>query len=98
MPTYEFYCEKCNAIDEVVRSVKDSGQAYDCPECNLRTVRRYNTPNVSIEVDQTPYLHPAFGTMMTDKQAREEAKRRGYVEVGNDTQERVAPPRLKSYD
>lgn len=98
LPTYEFYCKKCNAIDEVTRSMKDSGLPYDCPECNERTVRRYTTPNIQTEGEQIPYLHPAFGTVMTDKQAKEEAKRRGLIEVGNDTQDNISPPKHESYE
>lgn len=98
MPVYEFYCKKCNAIDEVVRSMKESGEPYDCPDCGERTVRRFTTPNIKTEGEQIPYFHPAFGTVMTDRQAKEEAKRRGLIEVGDDTQDSITPPRSKSYE
>ena len=78
--------------------MRDSALHYDCPDCNERTVRRFTTPNIQTEGEQIPYLHPAFGTVMTDRQARDEAKRRGFVEVGDDRQESITPPKPKNYD
>lgn len=98
MPVYEFYCKKCNAIDEVVRPMKEASDPYNCPECGLVTSRRYTVPNVQTEGEQIPYLHPAFGTVMTDRQAKEEAKKRGLVPVGDDTQESISPPKHESYE
>lgn len=93
MPVYEFYCKKCNAIDEVVRSMSEASLPYECPECGSTTVKKFTVPSVHTEGEQIPYIHPAFGTLMTDRQARAEAKSRGWVEVGNDDQNSVAPPR-----
>jgi putative FmdB family regulatory protein len=98
MPIYEFFCENCNAIDEVVRPMHESAQPYDCPECYARCTRKYTVPNVQTEGEQIPYIHPAFGTVMTDKQAKAEAKARGWVEVGDDDQESISPPTKKSYE
>lgn len=98
MPIYEFYCKKCNAIDEIVRPMHEASLPYNCPECGEVTSRKYTVPNVQTEGEQIPYVHPAFGTVMTDKQARAEAKARGWVEVGNDTQDNISPPTHKSYE
>lgn len=98
MPIYEFFCKKCNAIDEIVRPMSESSDPYDCPECGQRTVKKMSTPNIQTEGEQIPYLHPAFGTVMTDKQAKAEAKRRGLVEVGNDSQNSISPPRRSNYE
>jgi len=97
MPTYEFYCKKCNAIDEVVRPMSESSLAYMCPECGEGTTKKYSPPQVITQGEQIPYMHPAFGTIMTDNQARAEAKRRGYVEVGNESMDAIEPPKRKSY-
>ena len=98
MPTYEFFCKRCNAIDEVVRPMSESNVAYLCPECGENTQRRYTTPQVITQGEQIPYVHPAFGTIMTDNQAKEEAKRRGWVEVGNESLDSIEPPKRESYD
>lgn len=99
MPLYEFYCAKCNAIDEVVRPIAQATLKYACPECKSDTERRYSTPQVITKGEQIAYLHPAFGQVMTDSQAKAEAKRRGLVEVGNeDVHKHIDPPKRVSYD
>jgi len=98
MPVYEFFCGKCNAIDEVVRPISESSAPYICPDCGSETSKRISAPNIQTEGEQIPYLHPAFGTVLTDRQAKEEAKRRGWVEVGNDKQNSISPPERKEYD
>lgn len=97
MPIYEFYCKKCNAIDEVVRPMAESSLPYDCPDCGQRTSKKLTLPNVQTEGEQIPYVHPAFGTIMTDKQAKAEARARGWVEVGTESQDDVKPS-LKTYE
>ena len=98
MPTYEYFCVKCNAIDEIVRPMAESNKVYNCPVCNEACKKKYSVPQVITQGEQIPYMHPAFGTVMTDLQAKEEAKRRGWVEVGNDTQSNVSPPKKSNYD
>jgi hypothetical protein len=79
--------------------MKDCSLPYHCPECGGDTQRRYTAPQVVTQGEQIPYLHPAFGTIMTDNQAKNEAKRRGWVEVGNeDLNKAVEPPKRKSYE
>lgn len=34
MPLYEFYCEPCNGVFEVLRSIRESGDGAACPVCN----------------------------------------------------------------
>lgn len=98
MPVYEFFCKKCNAIDEVVRSMKDASLPYDCPECGQVTARRYTAPTIHTDGEQIPVLNPAFGAVMTPRQAEAEARRRGWVPVGNDKQTSISPPRSAPYD
>jgi hypothetical protein len=55
--------------------------------------------NTITQGEDAPYLHPAFGTVMTNKQAAAEAKRRGWVEVGNeDVAKHTPPPARKEYE
>jgi hypothetical protein len=70
-----------------------------CPECGAVTVRQLTIPQVITQGEQIAYLHPAFGTVMTDNQAKAEAKRRGYIEIGNEDQNKhIEPPKPASYD
>ena len=96
---YEFYCKKCNAIDEVERKLDQAMDKYACPECGNDTVRKYSVPSVVTKGEQIPYMHPAFGRVMTDREASMEAKRRGLVEVGNeDVAKHTPPPKRVNYD
>jgi hypothetical protein len=77
----------------------EANDPYHCPDCNSVAVKQLTLPQVITEGEQIPYMHPAFGTVMTDKQAKAEAKRRGWVEVGNeDVSKHTSPPPRKSYE
>jgi putative FmdB family regulatory protein len=99
LPVYEYFCKPCNAVDEVVRRVSQATDDYNCPECGTKARRHYSPPQVVTKGEQIPYMHPAFGTIMTDKQAQDEAKRRGWIEVGNEDVAKHTPePVRRSYD
>lgn len=79
--------------------MSDATLTQHCPDCGNAMIRQYTAPQVVIQGEQIPYLHPAFGTVMTDNQAKAEAKRRGLIEVGNeDVSKHIAPPKHESYD
>jgi len=96
---YEFYCKKCNAIDEVERKLEQAKEPYICPECKSDTVRRYTAPMVVTKGEQIRYFHPAFGKVMTDNEAKAEAKAQGMIEVGNeDMVKHTNAPKRVDYD
>ena len=96
---YEFYCPKCNAIDEVIRKMEHATDPYMCPDCNSVTRRHYTAPMVKTKGEEKPYFHPAFGQVVTDSQAKQMAKDRGWVEVGNEDVHKHTPgPKRVSYD
>ena len=33
MPIYEFYCEHCNGVYEVLRPIREAADPVPCPEC-----------------------------------------------------------------
>ena len=39
MPIYEYYCEPCNGVFELLRPVRDAGKVQPCPECDEDTPR-----------------------------------------------------------
>lgn len=98
---YEFYCKPCNAIDEVDRRMDEATLPYHCPDCGTQASRYYmgNGPAVITKGEQIPYFHPAFGKVMTDKEAGQLAREKGLVEIGNeDVRKHIPPPRRASYD
>ncbi|MDA0271255.1 MAG: zinc ribbon domain-containing protein [Chloroflexi bacterium] len=34
MPLYEYYCQPCNGVFELLRPTRDAGKAQPCPECD----------------------------------------------------------------
>lgn len=34
MPLYEYYCEHCNGVFELIRPVRQAAQPQPCPECD----------------------------------------------------------------
>jgi len=99
MPIYEYLCKQCNAIDEVKRRMADSGKPWHCHECKAVMIKKMSVPQVITKGEEIKYLHPAFGTVMTDSQAKKEAKSRGWIEVGNEDVAKHTPaPTRTSYD
>lgn len=39
MPLYEYYCEQCNGIFELLRPVRESGDPQPCPVCDRDSKR-----------------------------------------------------------
>jgi putative FmdB family regulatory protein len=99
MPTYEFFCKPCNAIDEVVRAMKHANDPYQCPDCSGPTKKLFSRVQTITKGEDQKLMHPAFGTPMTNREAAAEAKRRGWIEVGNeDVGKHTEPPKRASYD
>lgn len=99
MPVYEYLCKQCNAIDEIQRDADRRDNPYRCPECRNVCERKLTKPNVITKGLEIPYMHPAFGVVMTDSQAKAEAKRRGCIEVGNeDVTKHTDPPKPQNYE
>jgi putative FmdB family regulatory protein len=86
---YEFFCSKCNAIDEVIRAVVDVDEPVVCTECDSRMTRHYTAPAVVTKGESIPYYHPALGQIVkSDSDAQAIAKRNGLVEVGNENMQK----------
>jgi len=72
---------------------------YDCPECDAPMKKHYTRPNVITKGEQIPYFHPAFGKVMTDRQAKMEARQNGWDEIGNeDVKKHIGPPKRQEYE
>jgi putative FmdB family regulatory protein len=97
---YEFLCKKCNAIDEIIRHHMDLADPVVCDECGSVMERKYTPPNIQTQGESIPHFNPALGMMVrSDSHAREVAKQRGLVEVGNeDVHKHTSGPRRQEYD
>ncbi len=39
MPLYEYYCQDCNGVFELLRSMRESSEAASCPLCDRDSMR-----------------------------------------------------------
>ena len=96
---YEFYCKKCNAIDEVTRPYKIATNPYKCPQCGDICTRMYTPPQIITKGEQILKFNPAFGKVMTDEQASQKAREQGLTSVGNENVEKhTASPKRIDYE
>jgi len=86
MPTYEHRCEKCGDSFEEIRSMS-APQPTVCVKCGgeLRQIFTPRNGAIYVQGDLPAYWSPLSGEMVTSRrQRREEMKRYGVVEVGNE--------------
>lgn len=94
MPIYEYRCHECAAGFDVVKPVAELDRSEPCPKCNTvcgsssRQISRTNFTGASDWNTQT--FHPALGQVVkNNRHARQLAKERGMIEVGNEKVETV---------
>jgi putative FmdB family regulatory protein len=46
MPRYDYYCEECDYIIEVIKPMEQSDEAVICPDCDSIMKRQYMGQNV----------------------------------------------------
>lgn len=87
MPTYDFYCAKCDKNFETIESIVTYDGDGECPTCKNISHDRILSAKVHFigtKVEDREYNH-GLGIVTKGKRHREaEAKARGLVEVGND--------------
>lgn len=90
---YPYYCASCQQEFEVIKSVQEIDNEENCPLCDNISVRRIARRQ---SIDKTAAgdwnnasYNPAFGRHLTPMQARNEAKRRGWTEVGTEPKEKI---------
>lgn len=97
---YPYYCSQCDIETEVIKPLADIDMIEHC-ECGHAMARKISEKisfkNEKVSENQTFY-HPALGRMVnSNAHAQKIAKEKGFVEVGNDTQD-CLQPEDKSYD
>lgn len=48
MPSYDYYCETCDAIDNVFSSMADMKEEIDCPFCQGKRKLLVSTPHFKV--------------------------------------------------
>lgn len=95
---YPYYCVKCDIETEVEKPLAEIDRREEC-NCG-HPMARCISEHVSfkgekVEDNQT-YFHPALGCeVRSQSHARQIAKSRGLVEVGNESQEHLRPKEEK---
>ena len=84
--TYEYLCEECGVLTDVIKSVADLDRREECEHCEGTLSRQFNfnVHFVGSGVESAEY-NPGLGAVTKSKYHRSElAKRKGVVEVGSD--------------
>lgn len=94
MPTYVYACAQCHTVFDIVKSVKAIDDTELCPGCSAhcdsstRQIQRTNFTGASDWNTQT--FNPALGCYTkNNRHARQIAKERNLIEVGNENVETV---------
>lgn len=92
MPTYDFFCAKCDKQFEVIQSIKAYDGRAECPACKNVSKERIFSPNVTFigaSVESAEW-NPGLGIVTKNsKHRRDEAKARGLEEVGTEKPEKI---------
>lgn len=96
---YEYQCNQCAVIFDVVKAVADFERAESCA-CGGDAKRLFRPKiHLSGTAVEHPEYNPAFGQVVKNKRERQElAKQRGMIEIGNDKPKVEKPDLSKRYD
>jgi putative FmdB family regulatory protein len=95
---YEYLCAPCGKSVEVVKSVVDFDRVEPCPSCQSG-MRRAISGRIYLsgtKVEERVF-QPALGRGATNSELRAEAKKHGWVEVGNERPEKHLKPEQSEY-
>lgn len=81
-----------------MKSVDDYQRMETCKVCNGELRRLFSSPILSVDKTQAEF-NPAFGKVIKSKYHRsEEAKARGWVELGNENVDKISSKFEKDRD
>lgn len=98
---YSYSCPKCNQATDVIKAVADFDRQEQCDVCSTIMIRDFAPKKVHLygTAVQNAYMHHGLGQVVrSDSHAKQLAKDRGWVEIGNENPHKHQKPRLKSYD
>ena len=91
MPTYDYFCDKCDKDYEVIKSIKEYDGKDQCPACENIGTRIFscNIQFIGTKVEDAEY-NPAFGKVVKNKYERNElAKKFNVIEIGNENPNKI---------
>ncbi len=96
---YDYHCNECDTHTEVIKSVRFIDQKEKCQICDTLMTRAFAPTKIHLSgtAVQEKKWQPALGRAATDNEMRQEAKRRGMIEVGNERPENHLKPPEAEY-
>lgn len=95
---YPYHCPKCEYSLEIIKRLNQLDQTEPCMRCGTPMERRVS-PQIAFKDTgvQEAYYHPALGVVVKgDQHAKQLARERGLIEVGNEKDVKLTP-RHKEY-
>lgn len=94
MPLYEYQCQACAADFDIVKRMAEIDRKESCPACGFENgprSRKISRSNFTGASDwNTQHYSPALGMVVkNNREARQIAKQRGLIEVGNESPEKI---------
>jgi hypothetical protein len=87
---YLYQCEQCNSYHDIVKHSDDHRRVERCPVCADTLTRIYTTPDLYRIKNEEPIYQPAFKKWIKNRyQLKEELKKTGAIEVGNEKPETI---------
>lgn len=87
---YEFQCDACKYNFEVVKSMKEAGNAETCPHCDAPNSRRIYSPPLAIHGASVKdaYFDLSLGQVVKNgNHLKQICKEKGLIDVGTETKE-----------
>lgn len=95
---YEYHCPGCAGSFDIVKPAAEYLKDEFCPTSGTTMTRAVAPTRIFLNNTQVQerVWQPAIGKAATTKELREEAKRRGMIEVGTERPEKhLSPPRAE---
>jgi len=90
MPTYEYFCDKCEMASDVIKPIAELDRQEPCIQCSQPMRKLISLPQFVGTAQFDPHYSLAFGKPITSKrQLKYEVDRTGAIEVGNEKVETV---------
>lgn len=85
---YSYECEKCDEEHDIAKPAQDWNKPECCPQCGFNLTKIFSTFQFFGAKNEDAEYNHGLGQVIKSKQERREvAKRKGVVEVGNESLE-----------
>jgi putative FmdB family regulatory protein len=93
MPTYDWYCQKCDVGFETIESIKQYSGMAQCPQCKTTTDERSFAKArftfIGTSVEDREFNHGLGIVTKNSKHRADEARARGLEEVGTESSKKI---------